>query len=258
MAASSRTASPSGLTCRAWAAQAGFAARSRWSSSSRGVRSPQPRQMTRLRLPCSSTTSRAPAAWCSPSTFWVMIAAEQAAALHLGHGLVAVVGSGPGDVPPAQVAARPVPLPGRGGAGERLVGHGLGPPGQAGRAAVVGDAGFGGQPRPAQHDDPAAPEQTRNFPNGIRRRPNQADGPLGRTLRFSGGLCHHVPMAAADCPGGDPPGPPARRCAPNAGSASTRLRRAPPPRRAAQARPQATQPPGHPLAGGSRGVAPPD
>ena len=29
--------------------------------------------------------------------------------------------------------------------------------------------------------------------------------------------------------GGDPPGPPARRCAPNAGSASTRLRRASPP-----------------------------
>ena len=54
----------------------GFAARNRTSSSSREVRSPQRRHTTRYRLPWSSTTRRAPPAWCSPSTFCVTIPAS--------------------------------------------------------------------------------------------------------------------------------------------------------------------------------------
>ncbi len=34
-------------------------------------------------------TSRAPAAWCSPSTFWVMIPVSWPRRMQFGHGLVA-------------------------------------------------------------------------------------------------------------------------------------------------------------------------
>ena len=45
----------------------------RRSSSVREVRCPHDRHRTRCKLPCSSVTSDAPAAWCRPSTFWVML-----------------------------------------------------------------------------------------------------------------------------------------------------------------------------------------
>jgi hypothetical protein len=70
------TASPSGLINADDTVHCGLAARSRSFSSGRGVRSPQDRQVTRCRLPCSSVTSVDPAAWCSPSTFCVMIPAS--------------------------------------------------------------------------------------------------------------------------------------------------------------------------------------
>ena len=48
---------------------------------------------------------------------------QQPAAAQLGHGSVAVVRDRPGDMPPAKVAAGPVPAPGGGAADEGLVGH---------------------------------------------------------------------------------------------------------------------------------------
>jgi hypothetical protein len=75
---SSSATSPSGFTVgsrpTAAAVHRGFAARSLASSSSRGLRVQQDRQTTRCSDPCSSVTVRAPAAWCSPSTFCVMTA----------------------------------------------------------------------------------------------------------------------------------------------------------------------------------------
>ena len=73
---SSSATSPSGLTAGsrpAAAVHAGLAARSRASSTSREDRSQHERHTTRCSDPCSSVTARAPAAWCSPSTFCVMI-----------------------------------------------------------------------------------------------------------------------------------------------------------------------------------------
>jgi hypothetical protein len=73
---SSSATSPSGFTAgsspTAAAVQAGLAARSRSSSTSREDRSQHERHTTRCSEPCSSVTPRAPAAWCSPSTFCVM------------------------------------------------------------------------------------------------------------------------------------------------------------------------------------------
>ena len=75
---------------------------------------------------------------------------QQPAAAELGHRVVAAVRDRLADVPPAQVAASPVPAPGVRAGGEGLVGHRRRPPGQAGRSAVIGDAGLGGQPGSAQ------------------------------------------------------------------------------------------------------------
>ena len=73
---SSSATSPSGFTAgsapTAAAVHAGLAARSRASSASREDRSQHERHTTRCSDPCSSVTARAPAAWCSPSTFCVM------------------------------------------------------------------------------------------------------------------------------------------------------------------------------------------
>ena len=159
---------------------------------------------------------------------------QQAAPLQLGHGVVALVRGGPGDVPPAQVAARPVPLPGRGGAGERLVCHRLGPPGQPGRPAVVRDAGLGGQARPAQHDDPARPDQVRNFSNGIGRTLTEPGSRAEWSLGVAGSLSHPsmlpylsgwtTPLDALSVRGDAPPGPPAiRRLGGNTPAARPRL-----------------------------------
>jgi hypothetical protein len=73
---SSSATSPSGLTAGSSpsnaSVQAGFADRSRWSSSARALRDQHDRHVTRCSDPCSSVTEAAPAAWCSPSTFCVM------------------------------------------------------------------------------------------------------------------------------------------------------------------------------------------
>jgi hypothetical protein len=69
---SGSSTSPSGLIRVAVPSKSGLAARSRRSSSARGLVRRQPRQITRSRLPCSSTASAVPAAWCSPSTFCVI------------------------------------------------------------------------------------------------------------------------------------------------------------------------------------------
>ena len=66
------TREPSGASPLASRSKPGFASDIRAWSRSRSERSPQVRQTTSARLPCSSVTSRLPAAWCSPSTFWVM------------------------------------------------------------------------------------------------------------------------------------------------------------------------------------------
>jgi hypothetical protein len=76
---------------------------------------------------------------------------QQAAPAEFGDDAVAVVRHGPGDAPPAHVAAGPVPAPGGGTPGKGLVGHRRGAQGQAGRAPVVRDAGLGRQPGSAQH-----------------------------------------------------------------------------------------------------------
>lgn len=81
---------------------------------------------------------------------------QQATPAEFGDGAVAVVRQRPGDAPPAQVAARPVPAPGGGAPGKGLVGHRRGAQGLAGRPAVVRDAGLGRQPGSAQHEHAAA------------------------------------------------------------------------------------------------------
>ena len=55
-------------------------------------------------------TSRVPASWCSPSTFWVMTGAERPGPLELGDRAVAVVGLGGAEALPPDEAARPVAL----------------------------------------------------------------------------------------------------------------------------------------------------
>ena len=44
-------------------------------------------------LPCSSITSRLPALWCSPSTFWVTRVSSEASSCISGDGQVARVGT---------------------------------------------------------------------------------------------------------------------------------------------------------------------
>src|SRR5512139_3126166 len=66
---------------------------------------------------------------------------------------MAVVGKGPCDVPPAEVAARPIAPAGRGAAGERLIGHRLGPAAASGLAPVVGYSGLIRESRSAQDHD---------------------------------------------------------------------------------------------------------
>ena len=160
VASSSRTASPSGLrattTAASRASQPGLAASSRRSSSVRAVRCPHDRQMTRCRLPCSSVTAARARGLVQAVHVLGDDPGQQPAAAQLGDGAVAVVGHRPGDVPPADEAAGPVPAPCRRAAGEGLVRHRRRPPGQAGRAAVVRDARLGGQPGAAQ-DERAAP-----------------------------------------------------------------------------------------------------
>ena len=74
-----------------------------------------------------------------------------------GDRAVAVVGQRTPHPLPAQVAARPVALPRLGGGHELLVGH-RSPRRRAG-AAVVGDAGVGGQSRAGEHDQRPGREQ---------------------------------------------------------------------------------------------------
>ena len=90
--------------------------------SARGP-APQSRQTTRSRLPCSSTTRRAPPAWCRPSTFCVMIPPSRPRCCSRATARWPALGARPAMVPPAQVAARPVPPAGHRVAGEGLVGH---------------------------------------------------------------------------------------------------------------------------------------
>ncbi len=95
---------------------------------------------------------------------------QQAALAEFGDGSVAVVRPGPGDAPPAHVAAGPVPAPGGGTPGKGLVGHRRGAQGQSGRSAVVRDAGFGGQPGPAQHEHVAGRDDAGEHAKRVRGR----------------------------------------------------------------------------------------
>src|ERR1700678_1499030 len=71
---------------------------------------------------------------------------DQAALLQLRDGDVSLVGGGVGDGAPAEMTARPVPLPRFLAAGESLVGHRLPAPLLSARSPVIRYAGFGGQP----------------------------------------------------------------------------------------------------------------
>ena len=104
---------------------------------------------------------------------------QQPAAAHLGHGAMTVVRHRPGDVPPAQVTARPVPAPRRLTAGEGLVRHRLRPPGQAGRAPVVRDTRLGGQPGAAQDEHAAGSD---HVDQGAERSGGSRLGQLGHAI----------------------------------------------------------------------------
>ena len=96
-------------------------------------------------------TRCAPAAWCRPSTFCVMVPSDQAGALELGDGEVARVRDRGAHELPADVAARPVAAPRDRVAGEGLVGHRrVAAQGGARRPAVVRDPGLGRDPRAAR------------------------------------------------------------------------------------------------------------
>ncbi len=95
---------------------------------------------------------------------------QQAAPAEFGDGVMAVVRDGRGDVPPAQVTARPVPAPGGGAGGKGLVGHRRGAQGQAGRPAVIRDARLGRQPGSAQHEHAAGRDDAGEHAEGVRAR----------------------------------------------------------------------------------------
>ena len=82
---------------------------------------------------------------------------ERADAFEIGQGVVAGVGPGPSHPRPADVAARPVPLPRLGGAQELAVLHRRDATGAV-RAAVVRDAGVGGDAGAGEGDERAARE----------------------------------------------------------------------------------------------------
>src|ERR1700733_6672481 len=111
--------------------------------------------------------------------------AQQPVPLELGHRQVPGVRRRPGDVPPAQMAARPVPLPRRRAPGERLVGHRLPAPRQPAGPPVVRNAGLRRQPRAAQDNHVAAAEKLNHHPERPRLAPR-----LSR-LRFR---AHHSSM----------------------------------------------------------------
>ena len=127
---------------------------------------------TRSSPPCSSITPRAPPAWCRPSTFWV-ITPRAGRPVAAGRPPGGRVRPGMGDALPAAVAARPVTLPGRRAAGELLKGHRGRGCRAAGRPAVVGNAGLGGQARPGQRQHLAAAPPL--LPAGAAQRPGRAD-----------------------------------------------------------------------------------
>ena len=140
------------------ASKTGLASRSRRVAARRGrsVFCRSPGRSTRPGCRAVRPPSVAPAAWCSPSTFCVTMPREQAgssAARRRPGGRRS--GSARAIVLPAEVAAGPVPPPGDRVAGEGLVRHRGGAALRAGRAAVVRNAGLGGQAGAGEHHDVA-------------------------------------------------------------------------------------------------------
>ena len=151
--------SPSGLTAAISASNVGFASRSRRSSSARSIESPQPRQTTRARLPCSSITDARAAGLVQAVDVLRDDAADEIGVLQRGDRRVARVRRGPRDRAPAEIAARPVAPAAVGVAGERLKRHRLAGTAGAGLPAIVRDPGFGRQSGAAQHHDSPAGDQ---------------------------------------------------------------------------------------------------
>jgi hypothetical protein len=97
--------------------------------------------------------------------------AHQPVPLERGDRAMPGIRCGPGDVPPAEVAARPVPLPRRRGPGELLVRHRLPAPRPPARSPVIRYAGLRRQPRAAQNGDVAATKNLNHHPERTRPTP---------------------------------------------------------------------------------------
>ena len=100
-------------TASARSTNPGLAASSRSASAARDIVWPQSRQTTCERVPCRFITVRLPALVCSRSTFWVITPDTTPARSKFGQRAVTGVGQRLIHVPPADVIARPVPLPKR-------------------------------------------------------------------------------------------------------------------------------------------------
>ena len=157
----------------------GLASAIRAWSRSRSLRSPHVRQTTSARLPCSSVTSALPAAWCRPSTFWVMTGPEDAPPLQVGDGVVGGVGLGVREALPADERAGPVPAAGLAGADELAVLHRRDPAGAVG-APVVGDPAVGRHPGAREHEGAGVRAEQRGERDGIRHTGDSRTGELSR------------------------------------------------------------------------------
>ncbi len=122
---------------------------------------PQARHTTRAYVPCRSITVWLPALVCSRSTFWVITPVTTPARSSVGQRAVTGVGQRGVHVAPADVVARPVPLPEHGVGGELPDGHRVAR--RRVRPAVVGDAGVGRQPGSGEHGDALTCEHIDQF-----------------------------------------------------------------------------------------------
>ena len=153
------SASPSGAMGASADPRFGLAAKRRCCTCSLASMPPQSRHWTRARAPCSSTTARLPAAWCRPSTFWVMTPPRTPRPrARPGPG-----GPGWGELRPFSASRSRCGPSSAGVPPDRWrtggAGSGFSPGREPGRAAVVGDAGLGAHPGSRERHEAAPGEQ---------------------------------------------------------------------------------------------------